>query len=209
MDTETGFGTKLIESRCIWIWEKSQIGSIAPVFWSCILLCCGIGMFIDPNFFHPGSTSKNLSILTQKIISKLSEICSGLFIQNPDPDFFTHPGSRIQGSKRRRILDPDPHHLYFATNPYFLRYFSDPGQGWSRTWAVRQCSRLSWAGQDLPLVTAESPAWTSSFPVWCMQCCGSMTLYPDPDPRIHASDEWIRILLFFVINLQDANKKLI
>jgi hypothetical protein len=28
----------------------------------------------DPNFSHPGSASKNLSILTQKIVSKLSEI---------------------------------------------------------------------------------------------------------------------------------------
>jgi hypothetical protein len=29
--------------------------------------CCGSGMFIpDPNFLHPGSASKNLSILTQK-----------------------------------------------------------------------------------------------------------------------------------------------
>jgi hypothetical protein len=28
----------------------------------------------DPNFFHPGSASKNLSILTQRIVSKLSEI---------------------------------------------------------------------------------------------------------------------------------------
>ncbi len=50
----------------------------------------------------------------KKIISKLSEIWSGLFI--PDPDsrsgswFFTHPGSRIQVSKRHRIPDPDPQH---------------------------------------------------------------------------------------------------
>jgi hypothetical protein len=47
--------------------------------------CCGSGMFIpDPNFFHPGSrakkipgsasASKNYSILTQKILSKFSEI---------------------------------------------------------------------------------------------------------------------------------------
>jgi hypothetical protein len=28
----------------------------------------------DPTFFHPGSASKNLSILTQKIVFKLSEI---------------------------------------------------------------------------------------------------------------------------------------
>jgi hypothetical protein len=40
----------------------------------------------DPNFFHPGSASKNLSILTQNIVSKLSEKWSGLFI--PDPDFY-------------------------------------------------------------------------------------------------------------------------
>ena len=36
------------------------------------------------------------------------EIWSGLFISDPDPDFFTHPGSRIQGSKRHRI--PDSQH---------------------------------------------------------------------------------------------------
>jgi hypothetical protein len=34
---------------------------------------------------------------------------------------------------------------------------------------------------------------------------------PDPDPRIHASDYWIRILdpdpAIFVIDLQDANRK--
>jgi hypothetical protein len=48
--------------------------------------CCGFGIFIpdpDQNFFHPGfrakklldpgSVSKNLSILTQKIVSKLLE----------------------------------------------------------------------------------------------------------------------------------------
>ncbi len=62
----------------------------------------------DPNFFHPGSASKNLSILTQKIVSKLSEIWSGLSIldSNPGSWFFTHPGSRAQGSKRQWIQDP-------------------------------------------------------------------------------------------------------
>jgi hypothetical protein len=55
----------------------------------------------DPGseFFHLGSASKYLSIITQKIVSKLSEILSGLFIPDPDPGslLFTHPGSRIQG----------------------------------------------------------------------------------------------------------------
>jgi hypothetical protein len=79
-------------------------------------------MFIpDPDFFHPGSrildpgsASKNLSFLPQKIVSILSEIWSGLFLPDPDPDFFypsrilfflpiPDPGSRIQGSKGHRI----------------------------------------------------------------------------------------------------------
>ncbi len=59
----------------------------------------------------PGSASKNLSILTQKIVCNLSEIWSGLFIPDSDPDFLPIPdpgqkgtGSRIQESKRA----PDP-----------------------------------------------------------------------------------------------------
>ena len=55
---------------------------------------------LDPNFSipDPGSALKNLSILTQKMVYKLSETVSGLFI--PDP------GSRIQRSKRHQIPDP-------------------------------------------------------------------------------------------------------
>jgi hypothetical protein len=35
---------------------------------------CGSGMFYpDPTFFHPGSALKNLSILTQKMVSKALE----------------------------------------------------------------------------------------------------------------------------------------
>ena len=40
----------------------------------------------------------------------------GNMIQDVHPGsgswFFTHPGSRIQGSKKHRIPDPDPHHWY-------------------------------------------------------------------------------------------------
>jgi hypothetical protein len=35
-----------------------------------------------------------------------------MFIPDPDLDFFIHPGSRIQGSKRHRI--PDPQHCIEA-----------------------------------------------------------------------------------------------
>jgi hypothetical protein len=89
--------------------------------------CCGTGMLIpdpgarffsipDPNFSvpDPGFAPKNLNILTQKIVYKLLEIWSGLFIRDPDPD----PGSWsriswffIPGSKMHRI--PDPQHWVF------------------------------------------------------------------------------------------------
>ncbi len=65
--------------------------------------CCGSGMFIPDGsgffpFWIPGQnrifsipdsrfTSKNVSIWTQKIVSQLSELWSGLFIPDPDPDF--------------------------------------------------------------------------------------------------------------------------
>ncbi len=61
----------------------------------------------------PGSASasKNSNILTQKIVSKLSEIWSRMFISDPDPGsepwVFTHPGSRIRESKRLRIPDSE------------------------------------------------------------------------------------------------------
>jgi hypothetical protein len=50
-----------------------------------------------------------LVFLTQKNVSMLPEKLSGMFIPDPDPDFF-HPGFRIQGSKKHWILDPDPQH---------------------------------------------------------------------------------------------------
>ncbi len=60
----------------------------------------------------PGS--ENLSILTQKIVSKLSEIWSKMFIPAPDLDFLPIPGP---GDKK--APDPDPHHWYFG---HPLRY---------------------------------------------------------------------------------------
>ena len=49
----------------------------------------------------PGSASKNLSILTQKIVlvSKHSEIWSGFFIPDPDPDFLPIPDPGFRGQK--------------------------------------------------------------------------------------------------------------
>ncbi len=60
-------------------------------------------------FLNPGSASasKNLSILTQKIVFKLSEIWSRMFTLDPDSGFrswfFTHPGARGQKGTGSRI----------------------------------------------------------------------------------------------------------
>ncbi len=51
----------------------------------------------------PVSASKNLSTLTQKIVSKLSEIWSGFFIPDPDPDFLP---SRIPDPGVKKAPDP-------------------------------------------------------------------------------------------------------
>ena len=79
-------------------------------------------MFIPDPFFSipdPGSRVKkipdpraglkNLSILTQKDVSKLSEVWSGMFILDPDVDFIY---LRNQGWKRHQI--PDPQHCLFS-----------------------------------------------------------------------------------------------
>ncbi len=75
--------------------------------------CCGSRIFIqDRNriFSIPdlGWASKNLSILTQKIVSNLSEIWSGLFIPDPDPDSLPAPGSWGQKSTGSRIRKTPP-----------------------------------------------------------------------------------------------------
>ncbi len=69
----------------------------------------GPKIFPDP-WSGFASASKNLSILTPKIVSTLSEIWSRVFFPDPDPVsrswFFTHSGSRTHGSKRHRSPDP-------------------------------------------------------------------------------------------------------
>jgi hypothetical protein len=68
--------------------------------------CFRIKLFLsripDPNFLHPGSTSKYFN--SKKLFFKLTDIWSGFFI-DADPDFYP---SQIQGFKRHRIPDA-PH----------------------------------------------------------------------------------------------------
>jgi hypothetical protein len=101
--------------RTVLTLESSKIGTVLNLETSLIfpffltMLRIRIFFIPDPNFFHswsrvkniPGSGSapKNLSILSQKIGSKLSEISSGMFIPEPDLDFLfiPDPGSSGEG----------------------------------------------------------------------------------------------------------------
>jgi hypothetical protein len=49
----------------------------------------------DRKLFHPGCASKSLNILTQKMVSKHSEILSGFFIPDSEPDFLLIPDPDI------------------------------------------------------------------------------------------------------------------
>jgi hypothetical protein len=64
-----------------------------------------------------------IELFTQKIVTKLSKIWiwdPGSEIRDPEK---TYSGSRIQGSKRHRIPDPDPQHWVYAVP--ILRYFKE------------------------------------------------------------------------------------
>jgi hypothetical protein len=79
--------------------------------------CCGPGSLSRIRIFsipNPGSSSKNLSILTQKIVSKLSEISPRLFI--PDPDFLTTPDPGV-----KKAPDPGYGSATLAADPLSLK----------------------------------------------------------------------------------------
>jgi hypothetical protein len=66
-----------------------------------------LSWILDPNTYFPSRIRIFIRIQEfqyfnpKKCFFKLSEIWSGLFIPDPDPEFFTHPGSRIKKA-------PDP-----------------------------------------------------------------------------------------------------
>ncbi len=108
---------------------------------------------------YPGSASKNLSILTQKIVYKLSAIWPRVFIPNPDPgsgSWFTHHGSRGQKGTGSRISDPDPQHPagYHRIHVSGYRkqsscWAEDGVPGGNQIWSCRSAARHTnrWATQ--------------------------------------------------------------
>ncbi len=102
--------------------DRSIPLNISELNLSCLNQCCDPGCLSRIWIFpipDPGSKDsgipdpariKELKYFNPKIVSKLSEIWSGMFISDPDLDFFN--SSRIQGSKSHRIPDTDPRHWF-------------------------------------------------------------------------------------------------
>jgi hypothetical protein len=101
----------------------------------------------DPNFFHPGSRisdpwSKRLPDPHphQRIVSELSEIWSGMFIPDPDLDFYPSripvPGFRGQKGTGSRIPDPDPQHCGLIGAVAFLCSFVRTCTGTVRRYGI-------------------------------------------------------------------------
>ncbi len=98
----------------------------------------------DPTFFHPGSrirtvsipdpgsSSKNLSILTPKkakkwfLSSKKYDPGCSSRIPDPDADFLPSripdPGPRVQKGTQSRIPDPDPQHCPWGSVCIRMQY---------------------------------------------------------------------------------------
>jgi hypothetical protein len=82
----------------------------------------------DPNFSIPEVSASWIRIhikelfLTQKIVFKLSEVCSGMLIPDPDLDFLPIPNPGSRGQKgtgsRIRIRNTEKYHFLKTSNGF-------------------------------------------------------------------------------------------
>ncbi len=118
----------------------------------------------DPNFLHPGSqipdpesASKNLSILTQKIVYKHSEIWSGLFIQDPDPGY---RGQKSTGSRIRICKTGNKLSLTKGSCPWLLllQYWTG-GSDLSSSFCTCISSENQWVRGSFLLTSSSRYQW--------------------------------------------------
>ncbi len=110
--------------------------------------------FFPSRVLDPGSASKNLSILTKKIVSQLSEIWSGFSIPDPEPDFLPipnpdlvfqipNPGVEKAPEPWSQVPDLDSQHWRFWL------YSGCRGYRWLLTFNGRCCLNNSFNGSAL------------------------------------------------------------
>ncbi len=77
-------------------------------------------------FFHLGSRIQGQKDSGSRILIRIKELYNPkklfLSFRIPDPNVFTHPESRIQGSKRHRI--PDPEHCFPPQNLWSKKFWA-------------------------------------------------------------------------------------
>ncbi len=159
----------------------------------------------DPNCLHPGSSSKNLSILTPKKAKKwfLSSKkydpgCSSRILMLT----FSHPGSRGQKGTQSRIPDPDPQHwkqenvagaLCAITWWLNIRYF----HVWKRRRAEDVALLLAVplvGGAHRQAVRATHTCYTREY--WII-CRGKRSPSPPPPPLPSALSRMLLFVLLF------------
>ncbi len=92
-------------------WKKFVI---IPFLWPQISQHCKLVHFFNVEEKNLANFKKIIELFTQKIVTKLSKIWvrdPGSEIRDPEK---TYSGSRIQGSIRHRIPDPDPQHWWWG-----------------------------------------------------------------------------------------------
>ncbi len=118
-------------------------------------------------FPHPRIRIKEFKYLTQKIVSKLREIWSGLFIPDPDPYFLPIPDPGSRGQKGTGFWIPDPHHWYHVIHVWVvdLIFWMSMKQSIPLTLADDTCEKqnkinIYFLGN---FVVPTSPKWQTKF----------------------------------------------
>ncbi len=113
----------------------------------------------------PGSASasRNLSILTQKIVSKLSEIWSRMIIPDPDLDFLHIPDPGVKKA-------PDPQHCFLWEGSYvdcgFVQGFLEMQENKQQIIGSSTACLMMLSHTDLKLYTANIGMHPTAQHVW-------------------------------------------
>ncbi len=157
---------------------------------------CGSRIRFFPSWIQgcgqdPWSASNNLSIFNPKTDTKFSKIRSGMFIPWSCLWIFFHPGSgsRIQGSNKHRIPNPDPQHWYFYCYYIYCRVNAESAHIWPflNKLYLMKIGRRTFAIIYVKLILTNPPSssreqnvndnWSRIYRATWHQCCGSASYW--------------------------------